>query len=181
MVDELRDVQAQVFDLEEQRHRRRRPVRPHRRRGAGQPVRVLGLTAHTVGGVIKPGEDLLNIVPDNDALIIKARSQPNDIESVRRGQTAQVRFTGLSRRTTPVVLGEVITVSADRITDPRSSTAEPYYEVRIAISEEQLQLITGADIVPGMPAEVMIETGKRTPLGFLLSPITDNVMRAFAE
>jgi HlyD family type I secretion membrane fusion protein len=171
-------VQAQVYDLEEKRVAAADQVA---RIDVKAPTsgRVLGLTVHTVGGVVKPGEDLLNIVPDNDALIIQAKVKPNDIEHISRGQTAEVRFTGLSRRTTPVLLGEVVTVSADHIVD--KAGAEPYYEVRIAIPDEQMKLITGAEIVPGMPTEVMIETGKRSPLAFLLAPIADNVVRAFGE
>jgi HlyD family secretion protein/epimerase transport system membrane fusion protein len=196
VVDELREVQAQIYDLEEKRVAAADEVS---RIDIKAPVsgRVLGMSVHTVGGVIRPGEDILNIVPEDDELIVQAKVRPEDIEHVARGQTAQVRFTGLSHRTAPVLLGEVITVSADRISDrssasaatsptalaAASSTTGSYYEVRIAISDQQLKRITdtGQEIVPGMPAEVMIETGKRTLLGFLLAPITDNFTRALAQ
>lgn len=179
VVNELRTVQSQVFDLEE---RRTAAADERRRIDIVAPVsgQVLGLAAYTVGGVIKPGEDILNIVPLNDDLVIVARVTPDDRERVSVGQSAQVRLSGLSRRSTPILLGEVVTISGDRLTDRQSG--EAYYDARIIIPEEQLALLEDtAELVPGMPAEVMIETGERSALGYILSPITDSLDRAFKE
>lgn len=179
VVNELRNVQSQVFDLEE---RRTAAADERRRIDIVAPVsgQVLGLAAYTVGGVIKPGEDILNIVPENDQLVIQCRVTPDDRERVSVGQSAQVRLTGLSRRSTPVLLGEVVTISGDRLTDRQSG--EPYYDARVIIPEEQLALIEdSAELVPGMPADVMIETGERSALGYILSPLTDSLDRAFKE
>lgn len=179
VVNELRTVQSQVFDLQE---RRTAAADERRRIDIVAPVngQVLGLSAFTVGGVIKSGADILNIVPENDQLVIQARVSPDDHERVSVGQSAQVRLTGLSRRSTPVLLGEVVTISGDRLTDRQSG--EAYYEARIIIPEEQLGLLEDtAELVPGMPAEVMIETGARSALGYILSPLTDSLDRAFKE
>ena len=179
VVNELRTVQSQVFDLQE---RRTAAADERRRIDIVAPVsgQVLGLLAYTVGGVIKSGEDILNIVPQNDQLVIQARVSPDDRDRVNVGQSAQVRLSGLSRRTTPVLLGEVITISGDRLTDRQSG--EAYYDARIIIPEEQLDLLEDtAELVPGMPAEVMIKTGERSALGYILSPLTDSLDRAFKE
>lgn len=179
VVNELRTVQSQVFDLQE---RRTAAADERRRIDIVAPVsgQVLGLAAYTVGGVIKPGEDILNIVPLNDELVIVARVTPDDRERVSVGQSAQVRLSGLSRRSTPVLLGEVVTISGDRLTDRQSG--EAYYDARVIIPEEQLALLEDtAELVPGMPAEVMIETGERSALGYILSPLTDSLDRAFKE
>ncbi len=179
VVNELRTVQSQVFDLQE---RRTAAADERRRIDIVAPVsgQVLGLAAYTVGGVIKSGDDILNIVPLNDNLVIVARVTPDDRDRVSVGQSAQVRLTGLSRRSTPVLLGEVITISGDRLTDRQSG--EAYYEARVIIPEEQLSLLEDtAELVPGMPAEVMIETGERSALGYILSPLTDSMDRAFRE
>jgi len=179
VVNELRSVQSQVFDLQE---RRTAAADERRRIDIIAPVsgQVLGLSAFTVGGVIKSGEDILNIVPENDQLVIQARVTPDDRERVSVGQSAQVRLSGLSRRSTPVLLGEVVTISGDRLTDRQSG--EAYYEARVIIPEEQLGLLEDtAELVPGMPAEVMIETGERSALGYILSPLTDSLDRAFKE
>jgi len=179
VVNELRSVQSQVFDLQE---RRTAAADERRRIDIIAPVsgQVLGLSAFTVGGVIKSGEDILNIVPENDQLVIQARVTPDDRERFSVGQSAQVRLSGLSRRSTPVLLGEVVTISGDRLTDRQSG--EAYYEARVIIPEEQLGLLEDtAELVPGMPAEVMIETGERSALGYILSPLTDSLDRAFKE
>ena len=113
-------------------------------------------------------------------LVIMARVTPDDRDRVSVGQAAQVRLSGLSRRSTPVLLGEVVTISGDRLTDRQSG--EAYYDARIIIPEEQLGLLEDtAELVPGMPAEVMIETGERSALGYILSPLTDSLDRAFRE
>lgn len=179
VVTELRDVQSQVYDL---RERRVAAADERRRIDVIAPVtgHVINLAVHTLGGVVKPGENILSIVPDGDELVIDARVKPDDRERVTAGQSAQVRLSGLSMRTTPMLLGEVKTISADRLTD--SQTGEAYYQARIVIPEEQLaRLDPSIELVPGMPAEVMIETGERSALGYMLAPITDSLKTAFRD
>lgn len=179
VVNELRTVQSQVFDLQE---RLTAAADERRRIDIVAPVsgQVLGLAAYTIGGVIKPGADILNIVPYNDQLVIQARVTPDDRDRVSIGQSAQVRLSGLSLRSTPILMGEVVTISGDRLTDKQ--TGEAYYDARVIIPEEQLALLEDlAELVPGMPAEVMIETGERSALGYILSPLTDSLDRAFKD
>jgi membrane fusion protein, type I secretion system len=178
VVAELRDIQAQTFDLEQRQVAAadqfdRIEVR------APESGTVLGMSAHTVGGVIGPGDPIMNIVPEDDPLIIKARVRPNDIENVTMGQDAEVRFSGLSQRRTPILHGSVIGLSADRLTDHQ--TGETYYEARVMIPQEELDRLNDVHLVPGMPAEVMIQTGARTAFAYMIDPILVGFGRAFKE
>ncbi len=178
VVAELRDVQAEIFDLEQRRvaaadqFERVDIVAP-------EDGTVLGMNAHTVGGVIKPSEPIMNIVPAGDALIVKARVRPDDIENTSIGLNAEVRFSGLNQRETPVLHGEVIGLSADRLTDQQ--TGEPYYEARVRIAQNELEKLGDVDLMPGMPAEVMILTGEQTALAYMLDPLVAGLSRSFRD
>ncbi|MEM7122543.1 MAG: HlyD family type I secretion periplasmic adaptor subunit [Pseudomonadota bacterium] len=178
VVAELRDVQSEIFDLE-QRQIGAADILNRIEVRAPSSGTVLGLNAHTVGGVISPGDDIMNIVPEGDPLIIEARVQPNDIENVITGQTAEVRFSGLSQRDTPTLNGQVLTISADRLTDQQRG--EDYYEARVIIPQDEIERLNDVELVPGMPAEVMILTGERTALNYLLEPIQAGLNRSFRE
>ena len=120
----------------------------------------------------------MEIVPAGDRLVVEARVEPMDVDSVHRGLPAQVRLTAFSQFTTPALSGEVARVSADRLVDER--TGAPYYEARIALDPDQPGL-AGLKLQPGMPAEVMIVTGERTALEYLLEPIVASFGRALRE
>ncbi len=137
------------------------------------------LTIHTIGGVIRAGDTIMEIVPDTDDLQIEARLQPNDIDQVRPGQQAFVRFSAFNQRLTPQLIGEVTYVSADTSRDQQTNA--PYFTVRIALSEDERRRLGGLQLVPGMPAEVFMQTGSRTMMSYLLKPITDQLHRAFIE
>ena len=140
---------------------------------------VVDLRFHTVGGVIGPGEPILDLTPRRDRLIVEARLRPEDIDVVHAGLPAQVRLTAFKQRVTPTVDGEVILVSADRLKDDASG--EPYYEARIEIDPASLDALPDAALHPGMPAEAIIITGERTALDYLLAPITQSMQRALLE
>ena len=141
---------------------------------------VVNLQFHTAGGVIGPGSPILDIVPSDEDLIIEARVSPVDIDVVRAGLNAEVHLTAYSQRNLPRLTGVVRTVSADRLTD--EATGEPYYLARVEVAGEELaSLGDDIDLLPGMPAEVMIATGDRTVIDYLLSPIEDTFRRAFRE
>lgn len=140
---------------------------------------VVGLKVHTVGAVIAPGSEVLQIVPQNDALVIEARLDPNDIDVVIPGLRAEVRLTAFKRRETLPLEGVVSTVSADVLTDERSGAA--YYLARIAIDAADNPSLAETRLYPGMPAEVAIVTGRSTPLTYLLSPLRDSFHLAFRE
>ena len=143
---------------------------------AGQ---VMNLSTHTIGGVITPGKELMQIVPTGDPLVLDVRIDPKDIEQVRVGQAVTIRLTGLNQRVTPELSGKVSVLSRDIIRDDQHNTS--YYEARIAFGSHQLDKIKDVELQPGMPAQVMIETGARSPLSYLLKPLRDQIVRAFRE
>jgi HlyD family secretion protein len=137
------------------------------------------LAVHTVGGVISAGEVVMEIVPDSDDLQIEARVSPNEIDQVRVGQQAVVRFSAFDQGTTPQFSGTVSYVAADLSRDQQSSTS--YYTVRVALSEEQHPRLARLKLISGMPAELFLQTGSRTMLSYMFKPIIDQLRRAFRE
>jgi HlyD family secretion protein len=137
------------------------------------------LAAHTIGGVIRAGDTIMEVVPDSDDLQIEARLPPNDIDQVRTGQQAFVRFSAFNQRVTPQIIGIVSYVSADTSHDQQSNA--PYFTVRVMLQDEERRRLAGLQLVSGMPAEVFMQTGSRTMLSYLLKPITDQLKRAFVE
>jgi HlyD family secretion protein len=146
---------------------------------APQNGRVHQLAVHTVGGVISPGEQIMLIVPDNDALAVEVKIPPRDIEQVYVGQSAFMRFTALNQRTTPEIEGDVVLVSADLSQDQR--TGMSYYTVRVSLKPDQVARLAGAKLVPGMPVDVFIQTPGRTALAYLIEPLKEQAERAFKE
>ena len=141
---------------------------------------VVNLRFHTVGGVIRPGDPVVDIVPDNEELIVDARVSPIDIDVVHAGLPAEIHLTAYSQRNLPRLTGEVRTVSADRLTD--QATGEPYYQAIVEVPAADVQAL-GEDIAltPGMPVDVMIATGDHTVLTYLMAPIERSLARTFRE
>jgi HlyD family secretion protein len=135
--------------------------------------------AHTVGGVIAPGEQIMLIVPDADRLIIEAKVAPQDIDQLRLGQTAMLRFSALNQRSTPEISGFVSRISADTSTDQRTGIS--YYTLRIAIAPDEIARLGSVKLVPGMPVEAFVQTGERTVISYLVKPVTDQLARTFRE
>ena len=173
----LREVETRLSDLGEGMASARH-VLSRTRVLAPVSGTVVNLRVFTRGGVVGPGEALMEIVPAGDRLVVEARVEPTDVDSVRAGLSARVRLTAFSQFTTPALSGEVARVSADRLVDER--TGAPYYEARVALDPEQPEL-AGLKLQPGMPAEVMIVTGERTALEYLLEPIVASFGRALRE
>jgi HlyD family secretion protein len=146
---------------------------------APQSGRVHQLTVHTVGGVISPGEQIMLIVPDADALAVEVKIAPRDIDQVYVGQTASMRFAAFDQKTTPGIEGEVSMVSADLSQDQRTGTS--YYTVRVLLKPEELARLGNAKLVAGMPVDVFIKTPGRTALSYLIKPLRDQAERAFKE
>lgn len=146
---------------------------------APQSGRVHQLTVHTVGGVIAPGEQIMLIVPDEDALAVEVKIAPQDIDQVHFGQAAAMRFAAFNQKTTPEIEGSVTLVSADLTQDQR--TGASYYMVRLAPKAGELAKLRPSKLVPGMPVEVFIKTSERTVLSYLTKPLTDQAERAFRE
>lgn len=140
---------------------------------------VVALQLHTVGGVVKAGETLMEIVPSTDDLIIEARVRPTDVDDIAPGQGAMVNMIGFKQRTTPILKGAVVRVSADVLSDQRSG--EAFYIAEIRVPKSELDKIGLSRIQPGMPTEVMIRTGERTAIAYLIQPILDSMNRAWRE
>ena len=146
---------------------------------APQDGTIVDLQVHTAGGVIVPGARLLDIVPSHDRLVVEARVEPDDIDVVEAGLPARVRLTAFSQRNLRRLEGRVMWVSADRLTDER--TGQAYFAAWIELTEDPAEVIPGAALYPGMAAEVMIVTGARTAIDYLMAPLAASVDRAFRE
>ncbi len=169
VVSQLSDIRQRIFDAQQ---RQRRLTDQVRRTTIAAPVggRVVGLEVHTVGAVLAPGDKLMDIIPQTGKLVVDAEVSPDDIDKVYPGLEADVRFTALNFRTTPVVRGQVVTVSADRL---ETADGQPYFLARIEVPEEQRLLLDEQPILPGMSADVFIITGERTALNYVMRPLTD--------
>lgn len=142
---------------------------------------ILGLTVHTIGAVIPPGGHLLDIVPQKESLIVEAQVSPNDIDRVHIGQTTNVRFSAFKNAITPKIDGRLIRLSADRLVDEK--TQNSYYLARIEVEQTGLKELAdrGLILLPGMPAEVLINTGDRTFFEYLMQPISNIFARSLIE
>ena len=146
---------------------------------APEAGKVIGLTAHTVGGVIPPGEPILHLVPSDTPLIVEGRIRPTDIDRVQAGQTARLRFSAFSARTTPTVQGQVVRVSPDAFQD--EVTQEAYYAARITVTDAELAKLGDVQLEPGMPVDVLVEGEQRTAWAYLTAPLVDIVEKAWVE
>jgi HlyD family secretion protein len=146
---------------------------------APQSGRVHELSVHTVGGVIAPGEQIMLIVPDADALAVEVKIAPRDITQVYLGQIATVRFASFDQKTTPEIEGTVSLVSADLTQEQRTGVS--YYTIRIAVKPNELNKLGTNKLMPGMPADVFIKTSGRTAFSYLTKPLMDQAERAFRE
>jgi HlyD family secretion protein len=140
---------------------------------------VTDLQIHTPGGVISAGEKLLDLVPGADKMIVAVQIRPEDIDVVRTGLPALVRLLPYKTRRTPPIAAKLIYVSPDRLVD--KSTNQPYYAGKIRVDAAKLEALGDVEMLPGMPAEVSIQTGETTPAVYALSPILDSFHRAFGE
>jgi HlyD family secretion protein len=138
---------------------------------------VFQSNVHTVGGVVTAGDAMMMIVPEADSLTVEAKVNPQDIDHVREGQSALLRFSAFNQQTTPEIYGKVTRISADASTDQR--TGVTYYTVRVAMPAEEVTKLGEVRIVPGMPVEAFIQTGDRTMISYLTKPMRDQVMRMF--
>lgn len=178
---EQRDIDARLAELVPQLVGVRERLEQTRMRAPADGV-VVGLSVHTVGGVIQPGERVMDIVPRNQELIVEAQVRPEDADDLAPGQRTEVRITAFGGRNLPIVFGEVEQVSADRFTDER--TGLPYFRAQIAVPPEELQRLVDAgnrELRPGLSAQVVVPTRKRTALQYLLEPLDQAVWRSMRE
>lgn len=140
---------------------------------------IIDLKYASVGAIVPPREAIADIVPDESKLVTEARIRPEDVNRVHLGQEADIRFTAFKYNTTELVRGSVTYVSADRLVD--KATNEPYYQVQIDAGSDALKSLGELKLQAGMPAEVYIVGEKRTPLQYLLEPVTQVMRRAARE
>lgn len=178
VVQQLRDVQSEQFDLAE-RMRAAEDILDRTKIRAPIAGTIVDLKVHTLEGVIVPGTPILDIVPSADRLVIETRIDPDDIDVVHPGMKAKVRFTAFSRRNSIPVDGTITFVSADHLTD--ELTGAKYFLAKVELADDVEVALDGASLYPGMQAEVMILTGSRTALDYILKPITRGLDRAFRE
>lgn len=178
LAEEHDEVRNQIADTTEQLRSAEDVLR---RRFVPAPASglVVDLRFFTPGGVIGPGEPIMDIVPQQDRLLVEARIQPIDIDVVTSGLPAQIRLTAFNQRIVPTLDGTVVHVSADSMTDP--NTASEYFMSRVEVDGDQLAKLADVHLLPGMPAEVMIVTGERTLIDYLVTPITNSFARALRE
>jgi epimerase transport system membrane fusion protein len=140
---------------------------------------VLNMTLYTVGGVVVQGRPILDIVPYQDKLIVEAQIAINDIDSIAVGSNADIRFSVFNEVKATVIEGRVEYISADRLVSENGSY--PYYLARLEVTDQGMIALQGHTLIPGMPAEVLINTGTRTLLQYLLQPALEAYSRSFIE
>lgn len=177
VLTELRDVQTQISELTEQRtaavDRKTRLDIVAPRSGM-----VIGVRAHTIGGIVNPSEPIMYIVPEGDPLVAKVRVNPVDIDKISSGQEAVLLFTAFNQDETPKVVGSVSKISADALVD--EATGQSFYEVIVEIPVDALPS-KKFTLVPGMPVDASLRTESRSVLSYLIKPLTDSMARTFRE
>ncbi|MEL7301259.1 MAG: HlyD family type I secretion periplasmic adaptor subunit [Pseudomonadota bacterium] len=180
VTEQLLRAQEAVFDIEERLNtvndmEERRLIR------APQAGKIVGLTVNTPGSVISAGHTLLEIVPTDAPLVVEAQVRPTDIDEVVLGGSVQVRLTAYNARNTAPVNGTVVHVSADSMTD--SDTGADYFRVDVEVLPEEMATLGESKLQaqPGMPAQVMIETGELTVMDYILEPVLLNLETALKE
>ena len=178
IASDQRNVEMQLAELRQQLTASR-DVSERRLLTAPVDGTVVNLRKVTSGGVVAPGETVVEIVPSNETIVIMARIKPNDIDDVHPGQPAEARLTPYKARVVPLVRGTVEMVSADAKYE--EATGMVYYEAEMRMDARQLAAIPGVKLIPGMPAEVFIKLGERSMFSYLVQPLVDSFNRAWRE
>jgi len=176
--DQLKVSAARLSEIEQEQ---RKSVDASARQVITAPAsgEVIDLKYSASGAVIPPRESIMDIVPDETRLVTEARIRTEDISRIRRGQSAEIRFTAFKYRTTRLVQGKVIYISGDRLLDHASNV--PYFSVLVEADPASLEKAGDMKLLAGMPAEIYIEGEERTPLQYLLEPVTQVLRRAVRE
>lgn len=180
-----KDVESQLTDIQKESQALSDRLKSLKYTVASMDIRspingtVVGMNIHTVGGVIQPGFHIMDVVPLDEPLIVEAQISPQLISKVNVGLPVDINFPALDRHTTPTIPGTVQTISADRLTDQR--TGAPYYLVQVKVTKEGMKMIGEQQIKAGMPAAVVVKTGERSMLNYLVKPLFDRMNIAFKE
>lgn len=175
---ELSAVEAQLASIEPrflgalERGRRIEVVAP-------ATGKIVNMAIHTAGGVIRPGQAILDIVPVDETLILQARVSPSDVDKLTIGQETRIRLSAFADADTPEAIGRILGISADSLEDER--TGEMYFEAKVALADDQPEAVKRRKLLPGMPADLFFNTGERTAMEYLVQPLTDRLARSFVE
>ena len=178
ITQKLRDVQLRLTEVRE-KMKATADIADRRTITSPADGQVVGLRFSTIGGVVSPGQPILDVVPDRQQLLIVARVRPLDIENVTTGLTTEVRLLPYSGRTVPMLEGKVIAVSGDAITPENGDP--PYYAIEVEINDPALLKKLDVKLLSGMPAEVYVVLGKRSLFSYLFQPLVDSFRRSFRE
>jgi len=180
VIEELSKVQAELSELNEKTQWLQDTVTRTIIK-APEAGMVLGLTVHTLGAVIPPGGHLMDIIPQQEELVVEAQVSPIDIDRVHIGQSCEIRFSAFKSAKTPKVAGRLATLSADRLTDEQNKVS--YFLARVEVDKTGLEDLRkrGLILLPGMPAEVLINTGDRTFFEYLMQPLSNIFARSLIE
>lgn len=175
---ELRQIEPALLELGE---RRRALIERIDRLEIRAPVAgvVLGLAVTTPRSVLRPGETVLSVIPQDRPLVITARIAPIHIDEIAPGQAAELVFPAFAARDTPHLTARLTRIAADAMTDPQ--TGASWYAAELQLDPGQRARLGGRELVPGMPVEVFLQTGRYSPLAYLLKPFSDYFSRAFRE
>jgi HlyD family secretion protein len=176
---DLRDTRDKIADLLERRTATEEKLRRTEIRAPIDGV-VHQLSVFTIGGVIAPGEAIMQLVPEGEKLLVESRIEPSFIDQVVLGQPAVVRLSSLDSRTTPELAGKVTFISADIEQDQRPPGAS-FFRARVELNVGEAERLDSQKLIPGLPAEIHIQTKERTILSFFMRPFTDQIARAFRE
>jgi HlyD family type I secretion membrane fusion protein len=175
---DLRDTQAKLLEVIPKRTNAQAVLGRMEIR-APYDGQVVGLNMFSVGGVIQRGDKILDIVPDQEALTVEAQVAVEDISDIHPDMRAEVHLTAYKQRIVPIIHGDVVQVSADRLTEPK--TNNPYYVASVRLDMAELAELPNIRLYPGMPATVMIPTQSRTAFDYLVGPLVMSFNRAFRQ
>ncbi len=177
-ITQLREVQANIVELAERRLSLNERLS---RLDIRAPVAgtVYNSQVFAIQSVIQPAEAMMYVVPQDTPLLVAARVDALHVDQVYQGQEVALRFPAFNQRETPELQGRVLTISADTFTD--ESSGFTFYKAEVAPEDGQIALLNGQDLLPGMPVEALIKTDERTPLSYLVKPMSDYFYRAFRE
>jgi len=175
---DLREAQAKIADVTP-RLQAARDVLDRTRLRSPYGGYVVDLSVFSVGGVIQRGDKVMDIVPSQNNLVAEAMVNVDDIHEVHSGMRAEMHFTAYKQRVIPMIHGDVIDVSADRLTDKRSGT--PYYTALVRVDQKELAASKEVVLTPGMAVTVMVPTKQRTALDYLLGPVMASFDQSFRQ
>ncbi len=177
-ISELREIGFRELELKQKRLSLREQLSRLDIRAPRSGI-VIDMVVHALHSVVRAAEPILYIVPTDTDLVVDAHVEPTHVDEVWQGQDAVLRFSAFNSRVTPEIFGTVTTVSPDVIQD--EATRQVYYKAEIALKDGELAKLEDQTLVPGMPVEVFIQTGERSPLNYMLKPVTDYFNRAMRE